>query len=118
MTEDHRDMTTETWAFALALYARRGVPEACLKLQDEANVDVILLLSAVHAASQRHLRLTADDLRSMDDTVRDWRDQVVRPLRSIRKTLKTGPSPAPSEASERLQTDIKADELDAPSLVA
>jgi hypothetical protein len=54
----------------------------------------------------------------MDDTVRDWRDQVVRPLRSIRKTLKTGPSPAPSEASERLQTDIKADELDAPSLVA
>jgi hypothetical protein len=27
MTEDHRDMTTETWAFALALYAQRGVSE-------------------------------------------------------------------------------------------
>jgi uncharacterized protein (TIGR02444 family) len=113
MTEDHRNMATKAWAFALALYAQPGVPEACLKLQDGAKVDIILLLSAVHAASQRHLLLTAADLRSMDDTVRDWRDKVVRPLRSLRRMLKTGPSPAPSEASERLRTGIKADELDA-----
>ncbi|KFC50074.1 hypothetical protein DK37_21675, partial [Halomonas sp. SUBG004] len=32
------------WDFALALYARPGVEQACLTLQDEAGVDVCELL--------------------------------------------------------------------------
>ena len=36
------DLEAECWAFALAIYAEPGVAEACLTLQNEAGVDVML----------------------------------------------------------------------------
>lgn len=103
----------DSWTFALKLCAEPGVSEACLKLQDEENVDVMLMLGAAFAASQRNVHLDATDIGSMDHAVRPWREQVVSPLRSLRRRLKVGPSAAPSEASERLRALIKANELDA-----
>jgi uncharacterized protein (TIGR02444 family) len=98
----------DRWTFALKLYAEPGVSGACLKLQDDASVDVMLLLVAAFAASQRRVRSDAADIASMDDAVRPWREQVVFQLRSLRRRLKVGSSPVPSEASERLRTRIKA----------
>jgi hypothetical protein len=55
-------------------------------------------------------------LKAMDDASRPWRLQVVGPLRVLRRLLAFGPTPAPSEASERLRARIKAAELDAEHL--
>ena len=43
------DLEAECWAFALAIYARPGVAEACLTLQNEAGLDVMLLLTTTFA---------------------------------------------------------------------
>jgi uncharacterized protein (TIGR02444 family) len=116
MTDVPGSLASESWAFALKLYAEPGVREACLRLQDHEDVDVMLLLVAVFAAARKHMRLSPEDVTAMDDASRPWREQVVRPLRALRRTLASGPAPAPSEASERLRSRIKAAELDAERL--
>lgn len=113
MTDGPGSLAAESWAFALKLYAEPGVRGACLRLQDHGGVDVMLLLVAVFAAVQKQMRISSEDVRAMDDASRPWRVQVVHPLRALRRTLVSGPAPAPSEASEKLRSQIKATELDA-----
>jgi uncharacterized protein (TIGR02444 family) len=116
MTEQEPDDATESWAFALRIYAEPGVAEACLELQAEAGVDVMMLLVAAFAVARRHIRLSPADIEHMAATCRPWREQVVQPLRALRTMLKTGPSPAPDRATEKLRSGIKASELAAERL--
>jgi hypothetical protein len=44
--------------------------------------------------------------------VQSWRDEIVRPLRAIRRRLKAGPPPAPNEVTDELRARIKASELE------
>ena len=62
MRQPRPELEAESWAFALALYARPGVAEACLTLQNEAGVDVMLLLVAIFAAVKHRLVLTPDEI--------------------------------------------------------
>jgi uncharacterized protein (TIGR02444 family) len=110
------ELEAESWAFALAIYARPGVAEACLTLQNEAGVDVMLLMMATFAAVKRRIVLTADEIRALDGACSPWREQIVKKLRAIRTELKTGPQPAPSEATEPFRSKIKALELEAEKL--
>ena len=110
------DLEAECWAFALAIYAKPGVAEACLTLQNEAGVDVMLLLTTTFAAVKHRLLLTPDEIRALNEACRLWREQIVRPLRAIRSGLKTGPQPAPSEATEQFRSQVKALELAAEKL--
>jgi len=110
------DLEAECWAFALVIYAKPGVAEACLALQDEAGVDVMLLLTTTFAAVKHRLLLTPDEIRALNEACRLWREQIVRPLRAIRSGLKTGPQPAPSEATEQFRSQVKALELAAEKL--
>jgi uncharacterized protein (TIGR02444 family) len=110
------ELEAECWAFALAIYARPGVAEACLTLQNEAGVDVMLLLTTTFAAVKHRLLLTADESRTLDEACRPWRVQIVWPLRTLRTGLKTGPQPAPSEATEPFRSQVKALELAAEKL--
>ncbi|CAM3654591.1 hypothetical protein BOSP111201_18520 [Bordetella sputigena] len=76
------------WAFSLAIYARPGVPDACLGLQDGHGLDVNVLLFALYAG-QRGIALGIDDYAALETVVSDWRRQVVAPLRGIRRHVKT-----------------------------
>ncbi|MGE0846139.1 MAG: TIGR02444 family protein, partial [Flavobacteriaceae bacterium] len=98
---------------ALAFYAGEGVAPACLALQDEASVDVIVLILAVFAAVERGVVLSDSGLREADRLVAGWRKEIVHPLRGVRRTLKSGPDPAPSAQTEALRNRIKKAELDA-----
>ena len=109
------DLEAECWAFALAIYAKPGVAEACLALQDEAGVDVMMLLTTTFAAVKQRL-LAPDEIRALNEACRLWREQIVWPLRAIRSGLKTGPQPAPSEATEQFRSQVKALELAAEKL--
>jgi uncharacterized protein (TIGR02444 family) len=106
----------ESWAFALELYAEPGISDACLQLQNECGVDVMMLLMATFAAVRRGIVLTLTDVAGMDAACRDWREQIVLPLRALRTTLKSGPAPAPNERTEKLRSSIKAAELSAERL--
>jgi uncharacterized protein (TIGR02444 family) len=103
----------ESWAFALSLYAKPGVADACLALQNEAGVDVMLLLMVAFAAVKRRTLLTLDEITEMNEACLPWREQIVRKLRTIRTELKAGPRPAPSEPTEAFRSKVKALELDA-----
>jgi uncharacterized protein (TIGR02444 family) len=116
MPESRLELEAESWAFALDLYARPGVAEACLALQNEAGVDVMLLLAVTFATVERRLLLKPDEITALNDCCRPWREQIVWPLRKIRIGLKTGPSPAPGEETEQFRSRIKAVELAAERL--
>jgi uncharacterized protein (TIGR02444 family) len=116
MTQSRSDLEADGWAFALHLYAQPGVAEACLKLQDEAGVDVMMSLMIVFAAVRHRVLLTPSEIRELDEACRPWREQIVHPLRAIRTRLKTGPSPAPGSATEPFRSTIKAAELAAERL--
>lgn len=116
MASARSELEADSWAFALAIYAKPGVAEACLTLQNEAGVDVMILLIATFAAIKHRLLLTAEDIRVLDEACRPWREQIVRPLRAIRSGLKTGPQPAPNNATEPFRSQVKALELAAERL--
>lgn len=100
------------WSFSLSLYAAPGVAEACLTAQDRHGADVNLLLWAVWLASQGH-DLTAAEVAEAEAATRPWREEVIWPLRAVRRRLKTGPLPAPDAATESLRMQVKAAELEA-----
>jgi len=110
------DLEADSWAFALSIYARPGVADACLALQNEAGVDVMLLLMATFAAVKHRILLTPDEIRILDEACRPWREQIVWRLRAIRTELKTGPHPAPGSETEPLRSKVKALELEAEKL--
>src|SRR5262245_52444325 len=101
------------WTFALELYGQPGVAEACLLLQDRLGVDVNVLLFSMFAARERGIALDGRDLRGIDAVVAPWREEIVVALRGVRRRMKAGPEPAPSEATERLRAEVKAAELHA-----
>ncbi|WP_298261208.1 TIGR02444 family protein [Bradyrhizobium sp.] len=107
------EIAAESWAFALAIYVRPGVAEACLTLQSELGVDVMLLLMSAFAAVKHRIPLTADEINALDASCRPWREQIMRKLRAIRTELKTGPAPAPGSATEPFRSQVKALELEA-----
>jgi uncharacterized protein (TIGR02444 family) len=110
------ELEADSWAFALQIYARPGVAEACLKLQNEASVDVMLLLMVAYAAVRHRILLTPSEIRELDEACRPWREQIVQPLRAIRAGLKTGPMPAPNSETEQFRSTVKAIELAAERL--
>jgi uncharacterized protein (TIGR02444 family) len=116
MVSPRSELEADSWAFALAIYARPGVAEACLTLQNESGVDVMLLLMATFAAVKHRLLLTPGEIRTLDEACRLWREQIVWRLRTIRIELKTGPQPAPNSATEQFRSQVKALELAAEKL--
>jgi uncharacterized protein (TIGR02444 family) len=110
------ELEAESWAFALEIYARPGVADACLTLQNEAGVDIMMLLMVIFAAVKHRHLLTREEIRSLNDVCRPWREQIVWPLRKMRTGLKTGPSPAPGAATEEFRSKIKSLELAAERL--
>lgn len=110
------ELEADSWAFALDIYARPQVADACLKLQNEAGVDVMMFLMVAYAAVRHRILLTSSEIRELDEACRPWREQIVRPIRAIRSGLKSGPSPAPNNETEQFRSKVKAVELAAERL--
>jgi uncharacterized protein (TIGR02444 family) len=101
------------WVFALRLYARPEVAKALLLLQDRAGADVCVMLFALFIARTQRAVVDDADIADLDAAIADWRREVIWPLRSLRRRLRRGPSPAPAAATHALLQRIKAAEIDA-----
>lgn len=99
-------MAQSLWDYAAACYARPGVAEACLALQDRAGADVNLLLAGAWLAA-RGCAWSSDEVRGIAHLCASWRRHCLLPLREVRRYLK---QPADVEA---LYRQAKALELDA-----
>ncbi len=109
-----QDSENPFWAFSLTLYVREGVTAACLDLQERLDLDVNLLLFCCWAGSQGRA-LSGAEIGNLIAATREWRDEVVRPLRGARRWLK-GRSLAFGDAATELREDIKAKELAAEAI--
>lgn len=103
------------WHYSLAFYARPGVAEACLCLQDEAGVDVNVLLYLLYLA-ETGWTLDASAIERLEILVVPWRDAVVRPLRGVRQAMKSDLGALSSARVQALRNEVKRIELEAERL--
>ncbi len=103
----------ELWRFSLAYYARPGVAAALVALQDRERIDVNLALFALwHGASGRG-RLGRPQLAAADRVMRAIRRDIIKPLRALRRRLKSHADPD----IQRLREAVKALEIEAERVV-
>lgn len=77
----------DLWNFALELYAKPGVEQACLQLQ-ETDRDVCLLLTGAWL-QHRGVRCLEERLRALTEVTAPWQREVISPLRQTRRDWRT-----------------------------
>jgi len=100
---------TNLWDFACQSYARPDVERLCLRLQDDWQAEVGLLLWLAWLESLGH-QLNTEQLRWAQAQTAPWRTQVLEPLRQLRRQIKSE-YPKRSETIEACRQAIKSAEL-------
>jgi uncharacterized protein (TIGR02444 family) len=114
-TDTQHPQGSPFWRFSLGFYRQPAVADACIRLQDEAGVDVNLLFYLLwHAALER--RLSGAEVAAIERQIAPWREQVVKPLRAIRRAIKAPPPAIEAATAEAYRTRIKGVELEAERL--
>jgi uncharacterized protein (TIGR02444 family) len=103
------------WRFSLQFYRLPKVADACIAVQEDAGVDVNLLLFLLWHARQRR-RLSKAEVAALEAKIAPWRDATVIPLRSVRRALKSPPALVEPSTAEAFRNRIKAVELEAERL--
>jgi uncharacterized protein (TIGR02444 family) len=112
-TETQPPQGSPFWRFSLRFYREPMVADACIALQEQAGVDVNLLLFLLWQAT-RQRALSAAEVAALDAKIGAWRDATVVPLRAVRRALKA--PLARVEAAEAFRNRIKEVELEAERL--
>jgi len=108
----------DLWQFAVRTYSQPGVTDACIALQDERQADVNMLLFSVWIGTTRG-DLADKEFARVDQFSRQWRNNVVAPLRSARRWMKSDGCALAGVSAERclaLRDRIKDNELAAEKL--
>jgi uncharacterized protein (TIGR02444 family) len=90
------------WRFSLALYARPGVAEALIALQDRAGCDVNLVLFALWRGATRGHRLDRAELAAAETAVAPIGRDIIAPVRQLRRRLKSAPAADLQDLRRRL----------------
>jgi uncharacterized protein (TIGR02444 family) len=99
------------WDFSVSSYRVEGVAEACLRLQDRHGVDVNLFFYLCWLGGVRDSALEPAEVTAVQEATVRWRDKVVRPLREVRRHMKSGYPGMDADAVESLRTEVKRIEL-------
>lgn len=103
----------DLWNFAVRLYARPGVEDACLSLQDGGG-DVCLLLTGAWL-QRRGVPCREAYLEALQALAEPWQREVVTPLRQLRRDWRTAAATDAELAT--LRERIKQLELEAEHLL-
>ena len=101
------------WAFSLDVYARPGIADACLSLQDQYGCDVNILLFCCWTASVGPGRLNETTLENAIASVKQWQIDVIKPIRAIRRGLEAKFTHVDPITAAELRAEISATELQA-----
>ena len=99
------------WDFSLSAYARPGVADACIRLQDRVGVDVNVLFYLHWLATVRTTALDDKEIGAILAETEDWRETVVKPLRAMRRRMKSGYDGFPGAEVDAMRSEIKRLEL-------
>ncbi|GLQ06523.1 TIGR02444 family protein [Sneathiella chinensis] len=91
------------WDYAVKLYSNEPVQQACLRLQDRFGLDVNLVLFSVWIAASGRGHFASGELEAGIAIGQQWQENVVMPLRALRRFLKR----PPKEAGMRLSSDLR-----------
>jgi uncharacterized protein (TIGR02444 family) len=108
-TDQPLELDNPFWHFSLAVYAMPGVQHECLSLQNEAGVNVNILLYCAWRGTVGD-RLTGAKVERLAAAVQDWQANVVMPLRGARDYLKRFAGPA-NAGAKTLRSKILEAEL-------
>ncbi len=100
------------WTWSTSAYERRGVAAALLRLQDDAGLNVNILLWCLWCA-QRYGEIPDLVIRKAADITAHWSADVTESLRRARRALKSPPAQADADAAKALRKTLKKAELDA-----
>ncbi|MBM3505096.1 MAG: TIGR02444 family protein [Alphaproteobacteria bacterium] len=103
----------DLWHWSQVVYARPGVAEALIALQDHDGADVNVLLAALWSGARGAERWTDEDLDRILALSTPWQAHVIGPLRQARRALKS----MPTAEAQRLREGVKRLELDAEACV-
>jgi len=115
MAEADAQAGSPFWRFSLRFYRRPGAADACIALQDRDGVDVNVLLFLLWLAADKR-RIGLADAQTLCAKTLAWHDDVVVPLRTLRRALKGGSALVEAGTAELFRTRIKAVELEAERL--
>jgi len=77
------------WNWIVGYYGRPGVADELLREQQETDLDVVLHLFEQYLCEVRGIRLDAGALAQAQAGISTWRSQVIKPIRNLRRELKT-----------------------------
>jgi uncharacterized protein (TIGR02444 family) len=100
------------WLFSLRTYRQPGVEPACLVLQNRHGADVNMVLYCCWAAASGRGALGTRTIRAAIASTARWQEEVVGPLRAVRRSLKPGFEGVPVERTEALRQTIGRVELE------
>ncbi len=104
------------WNFSIAVYGAPAVQDDCLNVQDLFGLDVNLILLCAFLGAVHGAALTSDDIAAARRQTGQWHDDIVRPLRAARRSLKTidlAQEANAANVAKNLRTQVKAAELEA-----
>lgn len=119
-TMENSLITKELWAFAVAHYAKPAVQAQMLVWQEQNGANVNLALVCVWAGHCGR-RLTMAEIRQAAGAVAGWNSAVTRPLRGLRRRLKSewhalAPDPEPARKAI-LTAELEAEKAEQALLV-
>ncbi len=100
------------WSWAGKAYARPGVADTLLTLQDGAGLNVCILLWTCWAG-ERFEAAPEIVIRNANAAVSDWREHVTTKLRAARRAMKPFEEEPGYENAAALRSAVKQCELDA-----
>ena len=111
------DEASRFWDFSRAIYADPAVAAAALSLQDADGRDVNLALYCLYAGFVAGRELDDAALSCLATAVESWNEEVIRPLRAVRRRLK-GRAEAAGLRDGVASAELEAERLAQARLVA
>lgn len=76
------------WVYSCAVYANEEVKAACLRMQDRFGLNVNVLLYCLYLGQQQKL-INQEQFERLACTLSPWHENITRPLRQLRRKIKT-----------------------------
>lgn len=97
--------------FTRRLYSSEGVEPRLIALQDEYNLNITLLLFVAWVNRDGNA-VTRADINELWCGLMAWDSDVIKPLRAVRRRMKSRPDLAFGPTSDALRARVKACEID------
>jgi len=103
---------SELWAFSEQTYALPEVEDICLKLQNQYDADINIILYCLWVA-EKLVTLNQDDISLLIKTTEPWQKTILKPLRDARKMMKQHIIAMPSDMLDQTVGNLSEMEINA-----